>query len=159
MLTYYDRHPLIVYLDDVEKCISPARRLPADKPGVITGGYGNTNPKQVKEGMLVPLALAVKWRNEKLDDVQRAIEDRRDARNSSVIFTQGQMVALLDFGYNEGIGALLGSTLLNYVLLCLNDKALAEFKKWDVANGLHLLGLLKRRHIEENWFVTKGVIV
>lgn len=164
MLTY-DRHPLIVYLDDIETCVSPARHLPADKPGVITGGFGNTDPHQVKEGMLVPIPLAVKWRNDKLDEIQQAIEDRIAARNPSIILTQGKMLALLDFGYNEGIGSiilhtgLLGSSLFNYVLWCLDSQALAEFQRWDIANGKHLLGLLKRRHIEENWYATAGVIV
>lgn len=149
----YDLTPLREYLNEVETLVSPARHLPADRPGVITGGYGETSPSLVHVGMVVSLSLAREWRDKRLVGAQAKV-----ARLLDFLLTQGQMIALIDFEYNLGEHALLvESTLFKLVEKRDFHGALAEFKRWDMANGKHLLGLQRRRHVEENWF-EKGVI-
>lgn len=156
----YNLEPLHKYLNTVETLVSPARHLPADPPSIITGGYGETNPLLVHQGMIVSEALATSWRDADLAKLQAAIESHA---GPSISFSQGEMCALLDLSYNIGIGAvgkhgLLGSQLWLYVLAGNKQAALAEFDKHDMANGKHLLGLQRRRHIEDNWFVSPGII-
>jgi lysozyme len=143
----YDLSPLITYLDAVETCVSPARHLPADAPDVITGGYGETDPRLIYDGMIVPVALAGVWRDNALASIQASI-----LGHANHVITQGQMIALLDFSYNVGIGALLGSTLWSFLQIGDVADALNEFKRWDIANGKELVGLEKRRFVEMGWF-------
>ena len=146
----YDISPLSRYIKKIETLVSPARHLPADRPGVITGGYGETDPRLVHEGMIVPEDLADAWLNARLAPIQLSVQQL-------VPFTlsQGQMIALMDFVYNLGLKSLKDSTLLKDILAGKLDKALNDFLSWDIANGKVLSGLEKRRHVEANWFAGK----
>ena len=69
----------------------------------------------------------------------------------TVPINQNQFDSLVDFAYNMGIGALQGSTLLRLV----NSNAptsdiVAEFIKWNHANGTVVAGLTNRRAWEAN---------
>lgn len=151
----YDLSELKAYIKDVEKIISPARHLPADPPGVITGGYGRVRPGLIYEGMIVSEELADQWLEEDLEVIKNQV-----IVAAPFELTNGQLIALADFVYNEGLGSpnvhnkgLLGSTLFRLVKDKDFSGALAHFLDWDMANGQHLLGLKKRRIVEQNWFV------
>lgn len=143
----YNLEPLIEYIKQIETLVSPARHLPADRAGVTTGGFGETSPSLVHAGMVVSEELATTWLMNRLTNLQGRI-----CNILHFVPTQGQMVALIDFCYNVGISAFTGSTLYRKLLGDDFSGAAEEFKKWDMANGVHLDGLAKRRKLEENWF-------
>lgn len=160
MKTKYNREPLVTYLDDIETLVSPCRHLPADPAGIYTIGYGETDPKIAIPGRLATVSQASAWRDARLDKLEEEI-------TAEVPFelTQGQMLALMDLAYNIGMGShkppasgLRGSTLLRKILARDFAGAHDEFYKWDMANGKHLEGLQKRRHIEAAWFSDPGVL-
>lgn len=68
---------------------------------------------------------------------------------------ENQVVALIDFVYNLGCGALISSTLL----LMLNSNApfdhlSNQFLRWNKAGGNEIAGLTKRRIAERELFLT-----
>jgi lysozyme len=67
--------------------------------------------------------------------------------------TEGQFVALIDFAYNCGEGALRRSTLLKLLNAGKTVNAAYEFKKWVRAGGKELPGLVRRREAEEKIFL------
>lgn len=60
----------------------------------------------------------------------------------------GRLAALSDFAYNLGLGALKGSTLRRRVLGGRWDLVPAELRKWVLAGGRRLPGLVRRREAE-----------
>lgn len=67
--------------------------------------------------------------------------------------TQNQFDALVDFCYNEGIGAFSRSTLLAKLNSGDTAGAALEFLRWDVAGGIHNEGLEARRKKEQALFL------
>lgn len=85
------------------------------------------------------------------DHVDQQIEQRlnREIKNA----TQGQWDAFVDFAYNLGVEALLGSTLMKYFRAGKFVEAANEFQKWNKAGGKVLPGLVSRREAERRLFV------
>lgn len=134
-----------------------AQHLPGDRPGVITGGYGDT---AVKPGQTFSEQLADAWLRQKLATHHEPTLDV--ALRSAKVITQGQYDALISFAYNIGFGdphtlpqieGLLTSTLLHKYLAGDLAAAAAEFPRWNHADGVILPGLSKRRAIERDWFL------
>lgn len=77
-------------------------------------------------------------------------------KSVTVPLTQGQFDALVDFVYNLGPGAFLGSTLLKMLNTGDYNTASNEFLKWNKArvDGIlkELPGLTKRRKAEQMLF-------
>lgn len=77
-------------------------------------------------------------------------------KSVTVLLTQGQFDALVDFVYNLGSGAFLGSTLLKVLNNGDYSTASNEFLKWNKArvDGIlkELPGLTKRRKAEQMLF-------
>jgi lysozyme len=119
-----------------------------DIVGVWTIGYGHTGP-DVTPGLKITQAQAVILLK---GDVASAVACVNHA--VKVPLTQNQFDALVDFAFNLGNGALLGSTLLKL----LNQKnyagAQAEFAKWNRAGGKVNAGLTRRRAAEAKLFGT-----
>jgi len=132
-----------------ETLVSPARHLPADRPGVITGGYGETDPRRVHPGMIVSEQLAMQWF---LADAQ-AISYSVEHMCAPIILTDGQFDALFSFTYNEGAHTLHESSILKYIHAGNFAAAADRFLVYDMANGRHLSHLLERRKVERSWFV------
>jgi lysozyme len=139
---------LIDHIKSVETLVSPARHLPADRPGIVTGGYGETSTDLVYVGLHVNEPTADLWLRDRLNRLSRLID-----AEVKVPLTRNQFEALLDFVYNVGFGAFLNSTLL--VKLNQGDYlgAADEFLRWTYANGKSLPGLMIRRRIEREWFL------
>lgn len=127
---------LVAYLDDA---------------GVPTIGYGHT--KGVHLGMTCTEAEADTFFDEDSVPVELAIN-----RYAKVTLTQNQFDALGSFTFNEGIAALIGSTLIR--LLNGGDYAGAanEFPKWNKIHKDGKLviepGLITRRKNEQTLFNT-----
>ncbi len=116
-----------------------------DQVGVWTIGYGHTGG--VTPGMTCTQDQAAAFLTA---DVQGAV----DCVNSNVTatLTQGQFDALVDFVFNLGAGAFMGSTLLAQLNLGNYSAASQEFPKWDHAGGKVVTGLWRRRMAEQAMF-------
>ena len=123
-----------------------------DPPGVDTIGYGTIlYPPFYMDGKKVqvgdPMITTAKGKefltyeiNLKTSGVDMLIRDD---------LTTNQFGALVSFAYNLGLGALKGSTLRKKVNINPLDPSIrAEFMKWDMANGVHIKGLTRRREAE-----------
>lgn len=68
--------------------------------------------------------------------------------------TGNQYDALVSFVYNVGEGAFATSTMLKYLNAEEYQKAANEFPRWRYAGGEESAGLLKRRAVEQQTFMT-----
>lgn len=59
-----------------------------------------------------------------------------------------RLAAIVDFVYNLGVGRLKASTLRKRILSCAWDDVPYELRKWTLANGRRLNGLILRREAE-----------
>lgn len=114
--------------------------------GVATIGYGHT--KGVTLGTRVTKEQADVMLSEDLERFKA-----QASRYVKVQVTKGQFIALLDFVYNLGVGALRESTLLE--LLNQGDYygAAEQFKRWVYCKGEVSKGLVKRRALERQYFL------
>lgn len=119
-----------------------------DSVGIWTIGYGHT--RGVKPGDTCTQAQADAWLAE---DIQ-AVVDQINA-DLHILITQHEFDALVDFGFNLGTHALEGSTLWKKLNAGDFAGAAAEFPRWDMAGGKHIVGLLRRRKLEQYWFNLK----
>jgi len=117
--------------------------------GTLTIGYGHTGP-DVHPGQTITQAEAAVLLQADLRCFELAV-------NNLVTHdvTQNQFAALVDFAYNEGSGALAGSTLLRLLNAGDVDGAANQFANWDEGNGQVLPGLVERRAKERALFLTK----
>lgn len=117
-----------------------------DVKGVWTDGYGNTHGV-IPNG---PDISQAKADADLLSNVQGAVY----AVNHYVAIrlSQREFDALVDFVFNCGAPAFANSTML--VKLNRGDMvgAANEFERWDMADGKHVAGLLRRRKAEETMF-------
>lgn len=126
-----------------------------DSKGVWTIGYGHT--KGVKKGDSCTPEQAERWL---LSDVQECVDAIN--KNSKIELTQNQFDALVDFAFNLGVGALLGSTLWRKLQAGDVVGASQQILRWDnitiIVNGSKvfkpLAGLTKRRRAEFELFLT-----
>jgi lysozyme len=115
---------------------------PADYPTI---GYGHVLKPQEREQFasgITPEQAEALLRQ----DVQ--IAERAVLRLITVPLTDRQFDALVSFTFNLGAGALQRSTLRRKVNRGDHAAAPAEFRKWVLADGRPLNGLLRRRVAE-----------
>ena len=116
-----------------------------DIVGVWTIGIGHT--KDVKPDSICTQEQAESWLLDDVQNVEGAIN-----RTITVPLTQNQFDALVDLGFNIGVGALLNSTLYRLLNAGNYDGAAEEFPRWDKAGGIHNAGLHARRVKEQELF-------
>jgi lysozyme len=116
-----------------------------DKGKVWTIGYGHT--RGVYEGMTCTQQQAEDWL---MADIAFCEQDVN--LHVTVELTQGEFDGLVDFCFNLGCQSLNGSTLLRYLNAGHRELAAREFERWDMAGGVHMAGLLRRRLAEEAEF-------
>lgn len=123
----------------------------------ITIGYGCTvypDGNKVKMGDVITKENALRCLVFEVDKKALAV----DTMTAGTSLTQNQFDALVSFGYNVGLGALLKSTLLKKVKVNPFDASIYnEFKKWNRAGGKVMAGLTRRREAEANLYFTKIV--
>lgn len=113
-----------------------------DSVGVPTIGRGHTG-----RGVYLGLTITEEQSDQLLQsDLAAAVACVNGAVTATI--TQHQFDALVDFTFNLGRAALLGSTLLKLVNAGNFKAAAGEFTKWDHAGGQELPGL-KRRRLDE----------
>ena len=114
-----------------------------DDGGVWTDGWGNTHG-------VTPHGPAI---------TQKKADDDLAINVGSAVHTvnffvhidlkQNEFDALVDFVFNVGSGNFTGSTLLRKLNMHDMVGAAHEFERWDMDNGKHVAGLLRRRKAEE----------
>jgi lysozyme len=137
-----------------------AKHLPGDRPGVITGAYGDTD---VKLGQTFTEEQASERLRKRLATEFEPIVNRA----VKVPLQQSQFDALVLFLYNVGAGdpnhkpkpieGLLTSTLLRKLNAGDIAGAADEFPRWNKADGKVLGGLVKRRKLEQTWFLESAM--
>ncbi|NTX17970.1 lysozyme [Burkholderia cepacia] len=125
--------------------------IPADLLNKLNGapwtiGYGHTGP-EVRYGLVWTQAQA---EAALMKDVQGAVGAVN--RLVKVPLSQCQFDALVDFVFNLGETRFAGSTMLRLLNAGLYEAAANEFQKWDMAGGVHVAGLLRRRQAEAREF-------
>lgn len=133
----------LLLTQDFEKC----RLVPyQDSAGVWTDGWGNTHG-------VIPHGPAIT--KEKADaDLLRNCQAAVYAVNHyvAVHLRQNEFDALVDLVFNIGAGNFANSTMLRKLNAGDLEGASHEFARWDMAGGVHLAGLLRRRKAEEAEF-------
>ncbi len=115
---------------------------------VWTIGYGSTG-LHVREGMVISERDA--------EDLLRT-DLRRFEQGVAKLAphcSPGQFDALVSFAFNLGLGALARSTLLRKHKAGDHPGAAAEFRKWVMAGGVKLNGLVRRRAAERNLYLSQ----
>lgn len=115
---------------------------------VWTVGYGATGAAIV-EGTI--------WTQQEANlDLTRRVRELGEEIISacSVALTTNQLVALIDFAYNEGIGALLNYTILKHIEKHQLTDAVNELILFNKAQGKTVAGLENRRLAEAELFDT-----
>lgn len=116
-----------------------------DPVGKFTWGYGETRG-------LMP----ERWTEAEADLALRAglTQAQHDVLEKvKVVLTSGQLDACTDFVYNLGVGNFESSTLLKKINAEDWPAAYFEFGRWVHAGGQILPGLVKRRTVEQQWFL------
>src|SRR5574338_535956 len=128
----------------------------ADRPGLLTIGYGHTDaagPPMVTDNMVITKKRADDILRADLAKVEAAVE-----RLVTVPLNDNQFAALVAFVFNVGDGAFAKSTLLRKLNAGDYEAVPSELMKWTMANGKRVQGLANRRAAEAGLWV-KGAPV
>jgi lysozyme len=116
-----------------------------DSNKVWTIGIGHT--KGVKMGHVITMGQAESLCRADLSEMESYVN------HLGLTLTQGQFDALVDFVYNEGIGRLKNSQLLQDIIHKESkEKIEADFMQFTKAGGKVLQGLVTRRQWEAKRF-------
>ena len=119
-----------------------------DVIGVVTIGYGHTNPGVLQMGTT--------WTQDQADaQLKQDLAKFENGVSSyvTVPLTDNQFAALVCFAYNCGLGNLQSSTLLKCVNANDMTGASAQFDRWNKAGGNVVPGLTRRRQAESDLFL------
>ena len=142
--------------------MSPAQRLirlseglrlhaypdPATKGEPYTIGFGRADGT-ITPDMTITTETAEAWLMEDIAKMEAGV-----LRLVKVPLTDNQVGALVSFAYNCGLANLKKSTLLKKVNGGDINGAAGEFSRWVTASGIRLTGLVKRRELERQLFLT-----
>ncbi len=123
----------------------------ADRPGLLTIGYGHTDaagPPIVTAGMVITEKRAEEILRADLGKVEASVE-----KLVKVPLNDNQFATLVSFVFNVGQANLSGSTLLRKLNAGDYDAVPSELMKWTKANGKRVQGLANRRAAEAGLWV------
>lgn len=129
---------------------------PADRPGLLTVGYGHTDaagPPKVTAGMIITEKQAEDILKNDLFGCESDV-----AQLVKVPLNDNQFAALVSFVFNVGVANFRSSTLLRKLNAGDYASVPAELQKWTKANGKRVQGLANRRAAEAGLWV-KGAPV
>ena len=113
-------------------------------------GYNWDEGRPVQKGDVIDKATAKQWL---LNEAQSNFNEVKSL--VQVPISDNQLLALSSFAYNEGNGALAGSTLLKLLNSGADINIVAnEFDKWVYAGGVVSPGLKNRRNAEKQLFLS-----
>jgi lysozyme len=134
-----------------EGCFLTAYHGAADRPGLLTIGYGHTEaagPPKVYAGQKITPREAENILKSDLSKVEEAVE-----RLVKVELNDNQFATLVSFVFNVGEGNFRKSTLLKKLNAKDYDAIPSELMKWTMANGKRVQGLANRRAAEAGLWV------
>lgn len=123
----------------------------ADRPGLLTIGYGHTDaagPPKVTAGMTITEKQAEDILRNDLYGCESDV-----AQLVKVPLNDNQFAALVSFVFNVGVANFRSSTLLRKLNSGAYDAVPAELQKWNKANGKRVQGLANRRAAEAGLWV------
>lgn len=129
-----------------EGCFLKAYHGAADRPGLLTIGYGHTDaagPPTVTDGMIIT--------KQEASSILRSDLGRVEANVSTMVkvpLTDNQYAALVSFVFNVGEANFGKSSLLKKLNAGNYAAVPSELMKWDKANGVRVQGLANRRAAE-----------
>jgi lysozyme len=139
-----------------EGCFLTAYHGAADRPGLLTIGYGHTDaagPPRVTAGMTITKDEAVSILRNDLSGCEGSVE-----RLVKVPLNDNQFAALVSFVFNVGEANFSKSSLLRKLNAGDYASVPSEMMKWTMANGKRVQGLANRRAAEGGLWV-KGAPV
>ena len=125
-----------------------------DPIGIPTIGYGTTrNPdtgKKIKLGDKIDKATALRWLRMDTSKVRESVK-----KLIKVPINSRQLDALTSFVYNVGPTAFADSTMLRLINNKTDKRIVAnEFDRWVYAKRVKLPGLVRRRKLEKELFLS-----
>lgn len=125
-----------------------------DPAGIPTIGYGTIrNPdtgQRIKLGDKIDKATALRWLRLDTSKVRESVKKR-----VKVPINVRQLDALTSFVYNVGPTAFAQSTMLRLLNSKADKQVVAkEFDRWVFAKGVKLPGLVRRRKLEKELFLS-----
>lgn len=125
-----------------------------DPIGIPTIGYGTTrNPdtgKKIKLGDKIDKATALRWLRMDTSKVRESVK-----KLIKVPINARQLDALTSFVYNVGPTAFADSTMLRLINNKTDKRIVAnEFDRWVYAKRVKLPGLVRRRKLEKELFLS-----
>lgn len=125
-----------------------------DPAGIPTIGYGTTrNPdtgKRIKLGDKIDKATAIRWLRMDTAKVRESVK-----KLVKVPINARQLDALTSFVYNVGQTAFADSTMLKLLNNKTDKRIVAnEFDRWVYAKRVKLPGLVRRRKLEKELFLS-----
>lgn len=125
-----------------------------DSRGKWQLGYGSIynyrEGRDVQEGDMATPEEALQWMRTEKQEKELIIDQA-----VTVPINANQRTALIDFAYNEGSAAFLGSHLLTYLNAGMPLQTVAdEFDKWIYADDVINQGLVNRRAAEKQLFLS-----
>lgn len=120
---------------------------------VCTVGFGSTYGK---DGKRITMKHPDVSKKEAEFLLHREVRHTEDAvrRLSKDRLNENQFSAVVSLGYNIGTGNLQSSTLMRMVRRGDIDEAADQFPRWKKANGRTLSGLVRRRAVERELFLS-----
>lgn len=129
--------PLVMYFEGT------VNKTYADPIGILTACTGHTGP-ELKQGQTFTPAQCEEMLNQDL------LKHADDIDCIKTPLTTGQKVAFISFGFNVGKQKLCGSTLAKKANAGDVHGACDELRRWTLAGGKELPGLVKRREAERS---------
>lgn len=125
-----------------------------DPAGIPTIGYGTIrNPdtgKRIKLGDKIDKATALRWLRVDTAKMRESVK-----KQVKVPINVRQLDALTSFVYNVGPTAFAQSTMLRLLNNRTDKRIVAkEFDRWVFAKGVKLPGLVRRRKLEKELFLS-----
>ena len=125
-----------------------------DPVGIPTIGYGTTrNPdtgKKIKLGDKIDKATALRWLRLDTEKVRESVK-----KMVKVPINARQLDALTSFVYNVGPTAFADSTMLKLLNNKTDKRIVAnQFDRWVYAKRVKLPGLVRRRKLEKELFLS-----
>lgn len=140
-----DLAPALNIIKPCEGCVLHAYQDPV---GIWTIGYGHT--AGVRHGEVITQEQADMMLTQDVEAFAAQI-----SQCVTALMTDNKFCAFVSFAYNVGIGAFKGSTMLRDFNSKLPlETVAAQFMLWIHAGGQVLPGLVKRRTLEKNLFLS-----
>lgn len=132
-----------------EGCRLEAYPDPGTGGAPYTIGWGETGP-DIKPGLKWTQKQCDERLLERLREFEAGVEEMVKVRISTNAFS-----ALVSLGFNIGLSALRGSTLMRLVNQGRMKEAAEEFVRWNKSGSRTMAGLTRRRLAERDLFLKK----